>query len=251
MIRLLLLGILSMMTLAGCYNTNTNELPSVITENNNQRLHVSYQGTEHTVINDSEGFYLLFEISHLDGPKLTKDNFDFSLLNILKDNNGTEYTSLSKEIVTNDENGEPLPEGTLAFKQFFTPKLDSNEEKINLSFFIKPLYYSRDIIFENISEDINLLTKNDMTIGELKTEENKLSVKIGDVHDIRGLEVSMIYDGEEIFPAFSSTDVNQEVNQMQATYTFTNNIPPTFSLKFTRHRLQDIVWEFPLMLPVE
>lgn len=229
---------------------NSANEPKKITKQETEHLEVSYVEMKKGTVDDQDGFYLRFKVKQLSGEPFQADDYSFTLQDILIDKNGHEYKTISNERLTTDQAGDPLPADTIHFQQFYSPKLSNNLTTLPVTFYIKPTYYNKNILFENIHAPAENVLNNDLLLQKVSVDGKKLSLVITDVHDVKGLKVSLLLDGETIYPVFSKTEYGKLSNSLFAEFEFAKPLPETFSLTVTRYRLQDIVQELPFNLPI-
>lgn len=239
------------LTLSGCNlgnQTNVSKSTASPSHFENQHLSVTYAGHSSTLLNDKNGFYLSFEIIPIGSYPIDESHFSFALQRVIEDDIGNEYESVKTEVISTNDDGEPLPENKVYFKQYFQPELAKDSKDLSVMFYAKPLYHRQSVLFENLSHDSDNKRLNDLNIAKVQTDGKKLTLYIEDVHQIQGLETTIIHSGEEIYPVFTSTEVGKFNYSLIANYEFAMEIPDPFTLKIKRHRLQDQLWDFPITI---
>lgn len=249
--RQIILLFVLILLLTGCSQIDANnKKQTAVTKQETEQLAVSFIEAESATIDNQDGFYLRFAVKQLSGEPLQAEDYSFSLQDVLKDKDGYEYQALLNERLLTDQAGDPLPSDTVHFRQFFTPRLSNNLSTLPVSFFINPTYYKRDVIFENISAKSENVHNNDLILERVNIDGKKLSLFLTDVHQVKGLEIALLQDGEVIYPVFSKTEYGKLSNSLTVDFEFAKTLPELFSLKVTRHRLQDIVVELPFNIPI-
>ncbi|WP_209121872.1 hypothetical protein [Alkalihalobacillus sp. BA299] len=239
------------LVLSGCNQGNVSKASkstATPSQFENQHLSVTYEGHSNAVVDNENGFYLSFQIDQLGPYPIDDKHFSFALQKTIEDNLGNEYESIKTEVLTTKDNGEPLPEKTIYFRQYFKPELKEDSRYLPVMFFAKPLYYKKTLLFENLEHNTENDIVNDLNIARVEADKKKLTLYIEDVHNIQGLEATLIHSEEEIYPIFASTETSQFNHSVVAHYEFAVDIPDPFTLKIKRHRLQDQLWEFPLTI---
>lgn len=228
--------------LFGCdsHNDSSENAEKYVTKQSNKYVAIQFQEIERTRENNEEGFWLHFLIEHVKGEKLTKQNFSFALSNEIE---------IDGQIFTAKDSETEFAENKAYYKQYFTPLIDWNIDEIPVTFYIKPLYYKKEITFENLTNGSQNIEKNELQLVDVEVEGNKLHLIIHDAHPVVGLQSTLLIDNEEIYPTTVNTELNKQNNTLYVTYTFASPIPEKFTMKFTRHQLEDIVWKAPFLLP--
>ncbi|MEB1806182.1 MAG: hypothetical protein LPK26_02565 [Bacillaceae bacterium] len=237
--------------LSGCNlgnPTNASKTTASPSHFENQHLSVTYAGHSSTLLNDENGFYLSFEITPIGSYPIDESHFSFALQRVIEDDLGNQYESIKTEVISTNDAGEPHPENKVYFKQYFQPELNQDSNELAVIFYAKPLYYRQSVLFENLNHNSEQYMLNDLNIAKIQTEGKKLTLYIEDVHQIQGLETTMIHSGEEVYPVFTSTEVGKFNHSLIANYEFAMEIPDPFTLKIKRHRLQDQLWDFPITI---
>ncbi len=237
--------------LSGCNLGSETKSTASPSQFENQHLSVAYDGLANTNKDAENGFYMTFQIDQIGPYPLDDKHFSFALQRVIEDDVGNQYESVKTEIITEKENGETLPEGTVYFRQYFKPELNIESSKLSVLFYAKPLYYQQTVLFEELDHDSENVVVNDLNIARVKTDKNKLTLYIEDVHNIQGLETTMVHGGEEIYPVFSSTEIGKFNHSIIANHEFAINIPDPFTLKVKRHRLQDMLWDYPITITLK
>lgn len=247
----LFLFIIILNLLVACSSNQANDKKQkAITEQETEQLAVSFVEVKKGKINDIDGFFIRFAIKQLSGEPFETERYSFTLQDILIDKNERRYKAITSELLTTDQAGDPLPEDTVHFQQFFGPLLSNDLTTLPVTFYIKPTYYEREIIFEDVSPQSTPLQKNDLTIERIAVNDKKLSLFITDVHDTKGIEVTLLIDGETIFPVFSNTEYGKLSNSVAIDFEFALPLPESFSLKVTRYRLNDVVKSLSFHVPI-
>ncbi|UOE93235.1 hypothetical protein [Alkalihalobacillus sp. LMS39] len=238
--------------LVGCSTVSQEAEDTDILMMENEDIRVSYLQMLPEEQDGEAGFSVYFSIEQLGSTPITEDNYSFTLQRTITDYEGNAYETLTNERLTVDMEGDPLPEGTVFFKQFFTPEIIEETSILPVSFFTKPIY-QRDIIFETISfeQAHEPIHNNGLTIHKFEVEKDKLSIVVEDVHPVNGLKMTLIKDGEELYPLSSLTHVSDDSNHMSVQFQFAQPIPDPFTIKLSRHRIEEIIWEFPFEIEVE
>ncbi len=214
----------------------------------NSHIHVSFTGMEKGEWNGEEGFFVYIEAKSLLDYKT--DDFSYTLQRTLYDEQSRSYETKHSEILSTDINNQPLEDRTVLIKQFFSPSPPKDIDTLDIHVFVRPDYYTRSILFSNLKDGDTNIMNNDFYINDVKINKKTLAFRAHDVHEIKGLDVSLIQDKEQIYPFFRSTDYNEETNELYATYEFAQALPEAITLQITRLRLQENIWEFPLTIPV-
>lgn len=233
--------LLCLCLLIGCYKerSSSNE-ETVITSHEHRNLKIEFTKTEHAIINNEYGSIVQFMIHDLSGEPLNAQNYSFSLQNPLEID-GQVYEARNTMI-------ETTPSGDILFTQFYTPNFPKKINSLPMIFTIKPLYYQKEVIFQNLSNGMQNVSNNDLEIVDLKIENNQLSIAIKDIHPIIGLKVVMLSGEEEIYPTFSKTDYHEQANMLVVQNTYTHPIQEPITVKMTRHRLIEIIWNLPFIV---
>ncbi|MFV8827316.1 hypothetical protein [Alkalihalobacterium sp. APHAB7] len=242
------------LTLSGCNlgnQTNASKSTASPSHFENQHLSVTYAGHSSTLLNDENGFYLSFEIIPIGSYPIDESHFSFALQRVIEDDIGNEYESVKTEVISTNDDGEPLPENKVYFKQYFQPELDKDSKDLSVMFYAKPLYHRQSVLFENLNHDSDNKMLNDLNIAKVQTDGKKLTLYIEDVHQIQGLETTMIHSGEEVYPVFTSTEIGKFNYSLIANYEFAMEIPDPFTLNIKRHRLEDQLWDFPITITLK
>lgn len=227
---------------AGCQisGESTNNDKLYVTTQQNDRLKIEFYDIERAVINGEEGFFVEFHVHHLSGPALNEQNYAFSLQEILQSGEH-KYETKAKSV--------QFTEDKAIVSQFYTPLLIQNNTPLPVSLNIKPLYYKKEIVFEDLNNNSQNVEKNDLTILDIQVEKNQLQLMIHDVHPLAGLKMTLLINNEEIYPTFLKSDLNKKTNVLSLSTTFSSPLPEPFTLKFTRHHLGDISWNVPFYVP--
>jgi hypothetical protein len=227
--------------LTGCQNSSisTNEL--VLTADNN-RIKVQFDKIEEAEWEGKTGFFIHILATSLVEEYSAKDDFLYTLDSTIMDQNNQIHQALFSETLELDSN-------SVLIKQFYTSVLNDSIESMHINVYVKPNYYERKVVFQNLENQMNNLLMNDLFIEAIQVEDKVINLSIFDVHDLTGLSVSLHQENEDIYPAFTRTNYDEKINHLTASYEFTKALPDTFTLTFNRLKLQDKIWEFPLTIP--
>ncbi|WP_216828360.1 hypothetical protein [Alkalihalobacterium elongatum] len=240
--------------ISGCSLGNQSKVAKSISSPpyfENQHLSVAYTGHSTSIVNDENAFYLSFEIEQIGPYPIDEKHFSFSLQRVIEDDLGNEYASVKTEVIRTTDDGEALPENKVYFRQYFQPELNSNSAELAVLFYAKPMYYRQSVLFENLKHDVENKVENDLNIARIQTDRNRLMLYIEDVHNVQGIETTILYSGEEIYPVSTSTELGKFNYSVIANYEFAIDIPNPLTLKIKRHRLQDQLWDFPLTITLK
>lgn len=214
-------------------------------ENQNSHLHVEFETIETGEWDGQQGFFItIAATSTMD--QYQAEQFSFALDSVLTDENGATYEALHSETLPPLESNEDQ----IRMRQFYTPELPNNLSRLDITVFAKPLYYKREIVIPEMTDGTTNRFINDLVINRAETDGGRLTIEISDIQPISGLSLSLIQDDEEIYPVFSTTRYREDTNQLMASYDFATPLPDSFTLKLTRLRLQEQIWQLPLTIPV-
>lgn len=247
--RLVILILTFSIFLIGCSDLYQDKVATVAS-NENEHINISFLEYEQAEVEGQSGFFLSFSIEQKNESYYLDKDFAYTLQRTISDQNGNQFESIMNETLQQDKDGTPLEEGSLIFRQFFTPTLKEDSSFLSFTLYVRPLYYKQSVIFHDLDEAIERETINDLTVTNITVHEKDLHISVQDVHNTQGMTMTMIMEGEEIYPSFSTTKHGNYPYSLLANYEFAQTIPDTFTLKFTRHRLEDIVWEFPFTISI-
>lgn len=238
--------IIILFLLCGCSlikdHTSSESEQKYVTTQMNKHLKIQFQSIEHDLINREEGFWLHFLIERQSGAALTEQNYSFSLPNQL---------TIDDHLYETKEKKVEFVEDQAKFSQFFTPRLQKTTDSIPITLFIKPSYYKQEVIFDQLTNGSKNIVNNDMVLLDVEVDGKELNLIVNDVHSIVGLKSALLINNEEIYPTFSNTEINKRNNTLFITHTFATPLPEKFTMKFTRHRLEEVVWNAPFLLPAK
>ena len=230
------------MLLSGCLGPSSPPKELIKTAENN-RIQVQFDKIEEAEWEGNKGFFVYILATSLVDYHVDND-FLYRMDSILLDQEGREYEALFSEIIESD-----LGTDTLLFRQFYSPTLNDSIETLTINVFVKPTYYKRQVIFKDVRDDMSNLLENDLFIQQVQVENNQIHLNVFDVHHLNGLTVTLRQEKEDIFPAYTRTSYNQEMNQLTASYEFTKSITEPFTLTLNRLKIQEQIWTFTLHVP--
>ncbi len=229
------------LSLVGCITEPTSK-PTLLTEAESTHVRVNYSGIELGEWEGEKGFFVTIEAESLLDYSIS--DYSFTMQKTLLANEQS-YEAKHSEIISNET------DNTLLIRQFFSPNLSDDIEQLGVNVYVRPDYYKRTLQFSNLKDNDKNIIVNDFTIKSLQISGNKLTIHAQDVHEIKGLSISLLQEDEEIFPFFTSTDNNPSTNEVIVTYEFAKPLPESISLKVKRLHLQEKMWEFPLVVPID
>jgi hypothetical protein len=227
--------------LAGC-----NETFETIVQANNAEHPTDHHrfeiGTPH-VVAEPDGFFIEIMLTSKDPDYVLDEDYLFAISHISIDESGKEYEAQSSEkehFVTDQDQDAVL------IRQFFTPALESEAPSIDFTLYVQPTYYEHEVVFNKLDEHVRSVEKNDLTIRSIDIKGKKLALVVEDVHNVKGIELSLKQGQEYIYPVSSITDHHPHFNSFHAEFEFAQSLPNTLTLRMRRPHLDKIIWEFPL-----
>lgn len=233
--------------LSACKSTEPSQ-SELHLESENSHLRIQFENIEIGEWENQPGFFLSVSATSLLSEYDASDDYRYTMDSILIDENGQTYEATYKETAPADN--DSAEEEQVIIRQFFTPPISTEIEQLNVKVYTKPLYYQREVVFSNVQDGMINLINNDLILEKVIIDDRKLEIQVADIHEIKGLELSLIEKNEEIYPVFTTTDYNDETHRLLATYEFAKPLSDSLTLKLTRLRLQEQIWEYPLTIPI-
>ncbi len=231
-----------MLLLSGCLGPSTPSRELVQTAENN-RIQVQFDKIEEAEWEGNNGFFIYILATSLFDYHVDND-FLYRMGSTIIDQDGQTYKALFSETIESD-----LGSDTILFRQFYSPILNDSIETLSIDVFVKPTYYKRNVVFQDLEDDMSDLLTNDLYIQQVQVENNQIHLNVFDVHNLNGLTVTLRQENEDIFPAYTRTSYSQETNQLTASYEFTKAVTEPFTLTLNRLKLQDQIWHFTIDVP--
>ncbi|MFZ4450483.1 hypothetical protein [Salibacterium aidingense] len=248
MIRVILGIALFTYFFTGCSSSNSNPMEETETTSIANSLYtVQYNGLTPGQNNGKTGFWLSFSIIAEDKTRdITPSPIHLQFPQEIDDQKGNAYKRAGEPSYQSNEEKKHVIE----VKQFFRGAL--NEDTTHLTVPARIMIEDIDdkITFENISEEMVPITRDELTISRLTREENVLTLEAEDISGTGALDWGLIIKEEKVYPVFTNTDKN-EGGEYKGTLEFAFPPEETFTLTAERSQTPELEWELPFVLPVE
>ncbi len=217
-----------------------------IVHDENIHLKVEFDGIEHGELNNESGFYVNVIVTSLYPLHDVENDYTYMLDRYVFGEDQAVHEAQSFETSRETADGKPLNLNQLYIRQFFTPSLKKGTHFLDLPVYVKPTYYRRNLIFNELHHDMKQIEQNDFRILSVETTGNKLFLQASDAHNIKGVEVTLLSNSEKIFPSFQTTSYDEERNIINGEFEFAEPIVEPFQLSIKRHRLEEQLWTLRL-----
>ncbi|ERN52737.1 hypothetical protein M3689_01820 [Alkalihalophilus marmarensis] len=238
-----------LIVIAGCESNKEEDLSFEATVENSH-LKVELVDIEPAVQDNQTGFFVDVLVTSLHPSYDVRTDFNYAMDKVIATSLDKKHEAAAIYTYDSTASATSLEPDQILIRQFYTPGLEETAHVLHVPFYAKPLYHKRNITFKELSHQSNHIEHNDFKIISLDVEQHTLSLIASDVHEMKGLEVTLLIDDETIYPAFQTTNVEETTNLLHGTYEFTQPISEPFTLKLQRPRLDDLIWTFDLSTPI-
>jgi hypothetical protein len=239
----------SVFYLASCQLTALDDDQIALSTAHDQNSHIKIEliDIKANDPSDSSGFYVDVLVTSLHPYYDVWDDFSYTMDRFISSSPDLMHEATSIETLNHTKEGTLLEFNEVLIRQFFNETLKQGKHLLNIPFYVKPLYYEQNITFEGLSHDTKQIEKNDFRISSIDVEGPQLLLTASDVHNLKGVNVALLINNEQIHPTFTTTTYNEEITQLQGVFEFTQAIEEPFDLMIRRHKIEEQVWTF--MLP--
>ncbi|MDQ0298772.1 hypothetical protein J2S78_001192 [Salibacterium salarium] len=245
---LLIITVGTLAILSGCSwpNADNSLKESKATAFSNSLYTAEFEGIEEDSLDGREGFYLYFSITALDDTRtLDVSKIQMTLPDEISDEKGNMFNQSGPTSIRQTDEQPHIIE----VDQFFAGELEENSSHLTVPARLVLSDLEKMVRFENITDEMAPITRQELTITQLDWNEKKLTLEAKDLFSMNTTEWSLINNDEKIYPVFSNTESNED-GEFRGTLEFAFQPDDTFTLVAERNRTTDKEWELPYVIPI-